>query len=281
MFPGPALDILYDAFNEVAQANEHAAALTVVGDFGQLPPITDRDPQGREIPETAMFAFEGNCWRPNFSPHTKRLTQIWRQDNEGFVHALQAARRGAGDEALTYLRGLGVRFEQRLSTAFEGTTLCAHNDTVDTYNMQRLYQLPGDNNRVPAVTSTRWAIPGPDGRPPKEWEQIPETFPFKLGAYVMILSNNAPTWANGDCGTLVSATPNQFVVRLKRNGREVNIGRITRTTTTRTKPAGILDADVIALTGDVADGRVAGSWSGICLSMTIWYARTANLPGKW
>jgi ATP-dependent DNA helicase PIF1 len=246
MFSGPAMDILYAACNEVAQANDHSVALTVVGDFCQLPPIVDRDPQGRDIPETAKFAFEADCWRPTFSDHTKRLTRIWRQDNEEFVHALQAARRGAGEEALAHLQALGVRFEQRLSDAFEGTTLCANNVAVDRHNRRRLFQLPGDNNRVPVAVSTRWSL---DGRQPSEWRLIPHEFPFKTGAYVMILSNDRPAlnWANGDCGTVVGQHDRQLIVRLKRNNRDVLIGKITRTFTTRERPTGVADADVIAV----------------------------------
>jgi ATP-dependent DNA helicase PIF1 len=246
MFSSPAMDILYAACNEVAQANDDSSLkLTPVGDFCQLPPIADRD-----TPATGKFAFEADCWVPNFSQHTTRLTHIFRQEDIDFVHALQAARRGAGEEALAYLQRVGVRFERSLSNTFDGTTLCATNREVDRYNLRRLYLVPPEGvDRVPCVESIRWAIPGPDGRQPSEWQQIPQMFPFKLGAYVMILCNDTTgfTWANGDCGTLVSATPKQFVVRLKRNRRDVIIGKVTRTLTTRQKPAGINDADMIVV----------------------------------
>jgi len=239
MLSGPALDILYAAFNEVAQASP--VALTIVGDFCQLPPIADR-----ERPETAMFAFEAPCWRPNFADHTTRLTRIWRQENEQFVHALQAARRGAGEEALAHLQTIGIRFEQRLSDAFDGTTLCATNAAVDAYNRRRLLQLPGDNTRVQVAISTRWSL---DHRQPSEWNSIPHEFPFKPGAYAMILANDRPlfSYANGDCGTIEGTAGRQLVVKLRRNGQSVLIGKVTRTITTRTKPLGILDADVIVL----------------------------------
>ena len=246
MFCAPAMDILYAACNEVAQPNDDSnLKLTPVGDFCQLPPIADTD-----TPTTGKYAFEADCWVPHFSPHTTRLTHIFRQEDIDFVHALQAARRGAGEETLAYLQRVGVRFERSLSNTFDGTTLCANNHEVDVYNRRRLYLVPPEGgDRVPCVESTRWASPGPDGRPPSEWQQIPPMFPFKLGAYVMILSNDTSgfTWANGDCGTLVGATPNQFAVRLKRNGREVVIGKVTRTLTTRQKPAGINDAGMIVV----------------------------------
>jgi len=240
MFSAPAMDVLYNAYNELAQGHPDIK-LTIVGDFCQLPPIPDQDSPGTE-----RYAFEADCWRPNFSGHTTRLTTIWRQEHEDFVLALQAARRGAGDEALAHLQRSGVRFEPRLSDTFEGTTLCATNDAVDRYNHRRLYQLPGDNARVPVVRSTRWSQ---DGSQPSEWRLIPEHFRFKHGAYVMILSNDRPsfTWANGDCGTVVGGHDNQLVVRLKRNNQEVLIGKIIRPSTTRRRPTGVLDADMIVV----------------------------------
>lgn len=256
MLSGPAMDILYSAFNSVAQANDCPVGLTVVGDFCQLPPIADPG-----APETGRFAFEAECWRPNFSEHTNRLTRIWRQDDADFLHALGAARRGAGEETVEYLQRVGVRFERSLNDSFEGTTLCATNEVADRYNLRRLCLVPPEGTGVSGADSTRWGIPGPDGHQPSEWKQIPEVFPFKFGAYVMILSNGTPefTWVNGDCGTLVGTSGNQLVVRLTRNGREVNIGKITRKLTTRKKPAGIRDADVIVLGNEFEYDAMVGT----------------------
>jgi hypothetical protein len=239
MLPAPALDVLYKAFNEVAQRVEHPIKLTPVGDFCQLPPIPDRDAPGMD-----RYAFEANCWRPHFSEHTTRLTRIWRQEHEEFVRALQAVRRGAGDEVLEQLRRLGVRFEPRLISDFEGTTLIATNDQVDLYNFRRLCQIPGDNTRIPMAPSARWS---PEARQPSEWEHIPEQFPLKPGAYVMLLANGPGfTYVNGDCGTLIGTEGDQVVIRLKRNNNEVRIGKIIRTRTTRTRPP-VRDADIIVV----------------------------------
>ncbi len=252
MFSAPAMDVLYNACNEVSRTNDRPMALTVVGDFCQLPPIADAG-----TPETGRYAFESDCWRPNFSENTTRLTRIWRQDNPEFLQALHAARRGVGEEALAYLQRAGVRFEPRLSDGFEGTTLCATNNVVDDYNWRRLRQLPGDNTSIRATPSTRWSM---DGRQPSEWKSIPDQFAFKPGAYVMILSNEtqAFTWVNGDCGTAIGTDGNQVVVRLRRNNTEVRIGKIIRKVTTHKKPAGVRDADVIV----IADEREYDSLAG-------------------
>ena len=90
--PRPAMDVLYNACNEVSRTNDRPMALTVVGDFCQLPPIADPG-----TPETGRYAFEADCWRPNFSENTTRLTRIWRQDDAEFLQALHAARRGVGE----------------------------------------------------------------------------------------------------------------------------------------------------------------------------------------
>ena len=134
-----------------------------------------------------------------------------------------------------------------MSDTFEGTTLCATNDAVDRYNLRRLRLVAPEGDNAYGVDSTRWGIPGRDGRELSEWKNIPDTFRFKVGAYVMILSNLAPSWVNGDCGTLVGGNNDQIVVRLKRNGDEVAIGKVTRTRTTRRQPAGVRDADVIVV----------------------------------
>lgn len=239
MFSAPALDILYRAFNEVAQRLDHPIKLTLAGDFCQLQPMADPD-----SPDTAKYAFEANCWRPHFSENTMRLTRNWRQGHEHFISALQAARRGAGEEALAYLQRLGVRFEPHLIDQFEGTTLNARNVDVDQYNMVRLRQMP---NGGPFFRreSSRWAL---NDREPSEWKDIPEVFHFRIGAYVMVLSNDCPQfrWVNGDCGTVVGTEEDKIIVRLKRNNDEVAIGKIVRERTTRISP-GIAERDMIVV----------------------------------
>jgi ATP-dependent DNA helicase PIF1 len=234
------LDVLYNAFREVSWERP-GIKLTVVGDFCQLPPTPDPGSPGTE-----RYAFEAECWRPNFSENTTRYTKIWRQEHEAFIGALRAARRGAGEEALGHLHAAGVRFEPGLNHRFEGTTLIPINDDVDVYNMRRLREAPGDNASIITELSIRWAVDGPE---PGEWRTIPTRFDCKPGVYVMILSNDAPTfrWVNGDCGTVLGREGDQFVVRLKRNDSEVSIGKITRPHTTRRRPAGVAEADMIVL----------------------------------
>lgn len=235
MLCAPALDLLYRACNEVTQEGDHPRIkLTLAGDFCQLPPIADS-----EAPGTERYAFEADCWQSSFAQHITRLRRIRRQENEDFVRALQAARRGDGEETLAHLQTCGVRFEPRLIEAFEGTTLIATNDHVDAYNRRRLLRLP-DGDRVLTGESTRW------GHHPSESSHIPDRFYFKIGAYVMILANDCPAfrWVNGDCGTVVGTHGDHVVVRLQRNNAEVRIGKIIRERKTRTRPRDVLHADI-------------------------------------
>ena len=79
MFSAPAMDLLYSACSEVAQANDHPLALTVVGDFCQLPPIADPDRRS-----TGNMRLKGIAGVRTFSDYTTRLTNIWRQEHEDF-----------------------------------------------------------------------------------------------------------------------------------------------------------------------------------------------------
>ena len=73
------------------------------------------------------------------------------------------------------------------SDEFEGTTLRATNAVVDAYNMRRLRQLPGDSSRIHCgpdpPDGMRWVA-----QPSRVGETYREDFLFKIGAYVMILS---------------------------------------------------------------------------------------------
>jgi hypothetical protein len=225
MLSGQKLDLIFQAFNEVG-----AIKLTLTGDFAQLQPIEERDPNGRQLP--LKYAFDADCW-PHFAKTTNRLTKMWRQDNPVFLEALNALRRGNGAEALSHLQALGVEFRPRIDENFAGTTLRAENESVDRYNRFRLLQLEG-GDRVIQAGSTRWALDGQPG----EWKHVPEWFPFKIGAFVMVLANDTPEfrYVNGDCGTVVDLGDGCIRVKLDRTGDVVDIRKILRTKTCRDLP---------------------------------------------
>ena len=225
MLHSQALDLLFQAFSDVG-----AIKLTLTGDFCQLAPIPERDPNTRR-PLPVKYAFEADCW-PHFAKATNRLTKIWRQENLGFLDALNALRRGDGAEAVEHLQALGVEYRPRFDQNFPGTTLIPENRWVEDYNMRRLRQLAtARDNRLITAPSTRWSLESP----PTEWDKIPEEFTFRIGAYVMILANGAQ-YVNGDTGHVVDVEDRCIHVQMERTGDVVKIGKIVRTDTRRELP---------------------------------------------
>lgn len=196
--------------------------LTLVGDFAQLPPVK------------ATFAFESPEWS-RFQDTTHTLTEIRRQADPAFIHALRAARLGDGKTALQYF-GDVVGLQEQTNDVFDGPTILARNEAVDRFNQLRMDKLTG---RAVSFTSTRWGKQrsewGNPDKPPQTWG-IPQTLQLKVGALVMILANRryeGPPpqpymYVNGDLGEIVGADPYVARVRLQRNGREVDVECIGR-----------------------------------------------------
>ncbi len=161
--------------------------LTLVGDFAQLPPVK------------AKFAFEVEEW-DRFEPTTTKLTEIRRQTDVDFIKALQAARRGDAGTALEYFRDY---IEPNRDLDFPGTTIVAKNAQVDRHNAIKLSDIPGERR---SFLQKCW------GKQRPEWNKnIPEKLDLKLGATVMVLSNQRYSqsllsgfrYVNGDIGEVV------------------------------------------------------------------------------
>jgi len=218
------------------QEEQPQIGITLVGDFGQLPPVPDDDPKtGKKLP--VQFCFDSPEW-PRFADHTTTLTKIWRQDNQDFIRGLHAVRRGDVTTALTFFTP--DRFSTETDDAFEGTTIFAKNDAVDRYNGLRL-----DRLQTPPMSfvSTRKGKQRPD------WKNIPSVLAVKEGALVMILSNHRVyededdstghiVYANGDLGTVIGAQENRggWSVRLHRNQQVVTVIPIIRENTIPLEP---------------------------------------------
>jgi ATP-dependent DNA helicase PIF1 len=235
MMDGDQLDIIYQAtkmLNESrAMAGLEPLGILLTGDFAQLPPIK------------AKWAFEAECW-PVFEAATERLTKVWRQTDIKFIEAVNHIRAGRGMVGATMLSQMGVEFTKHIDNSFVGTTIIAKNEPVNNFNWLRHSRLPG----VPTyVTSSRWMTKGRQF--PKEWEIIPNELKLKVGAYVMIKANDAPTFSyvNGDCGHVVaydndpdSDSQGLFTIRLVRNDLEVQVGKLTRKVAQKEPPEELL-----------------------------------------
>lgn len=225
MLDARQLDIFYVA---IRQLNERRAeegleplGLVLTGDFCQLSPIK------------AKWAFQADCW-PEFERTTTRLSKVWRQANPIFLDAINHIRSGRGMVGAIKLGQLGVPFQRAADSSFKGTTILAKNDAVDNFNALAHSRVPGVPYTVP---SSRW------GEQCSEWtKNIPHAFNAKVGAYVMILSNDSPdfTYVNGDCGLVKEAADQLYSIELVRNSQIVHIGRITRLKSQKTPPDQLL-----------------------------------------
>jgi hypothetical protein len=220
MIPAQQLDVFCDALSKVngRTSSTHPLGLILIGDMCQLPPVK------------ADWIFKASIW-PEFHANTTRLTKVWRQSDPKFLSAINALRRGEGKKAAEILREIAT-FAPVTHKEWDGTTLVGKNDQVDNHNFIRLTQMKGD---LYNIDSARW------GKQAPEWtKHIPAKLQVKIGAYVMILTNDVSsgdfTYCNGDTGHIVAFEPGYVCVELKRTGQTVRISKIHRTQTTREEP---------------------------------------------
>lgn len=195
--------------------------LTLVGDFAQLPPVK------------AEYAFESPEW-PAFEAHTHRLTKVWRQDDQDFIAALMAARRGDKEPVVEFFRS---RLVPQQDHHFEGTTVLGKNESVDAFNALRMDAHKGSWARYSA---TRW------GTQRGDWKNIPDVLSLKVGALVMILANKREkgvdgepgplVYANGDLGEIEACGSDRVHVRLQRTGEVVEVDYLERQNTIPLEP---------------------------------------------
>ena len=227
MFSGRALDILYRAIQEAnARDNAKPLGLTLIGDFAQLPPIKE------------PWLFQADCWK-EFAQNTTRLTKNWRQSSDWFISALNAIRVGDARHGADLFREGGVLFHDAGLPNFDGTTILARNADVDRHNYLCYSALK--RGREIIVRSTRWGDQRGEWSP--ERGLVPLESRFKIGAYVMILANDAPrfNYVNGDCGYVrdYNDITGKFTIELIRTGKIVEIGFIERYHTVKDKPSSL------------------------------------------
>jgi len=201
MLDGRALDIIYNAIQEVNRKGSigKQLGLVLLGDAGQLP-VVDKD--------GAIPFFKAECW-DKF--RITALREIKRQADKDFIRSLNLVRGGQFDEALEWFRD-NVEFAKSLDKNFPGPTIVSRNRTVDAFNQEALARLGGEEYYYPRRI---WIEEGE--REPSEWRNIPETLTLKIGAQVMILTNDhTANYANGDLGSIVQLFPKHVVVKLFR-----------------------------------------------------------------
>lgn len=164
-----------------------------VGDFGQLPPV-------KETP-----AFESTLWK---YVDVLTLSQVHRTSDLEFIDALRSLRVGDAKSAFPYFEGLG--FHRSIDMDFEGTTLYAINASADRHNKYSLERLPGES---------KYYYPIKKGDPVPEWKNIQDPLELKVGALVIMRSNQWESgYANGDQGYVTSMGVDYVDVDLLRGG---------------------------------------------------------------
>lgn len=238
MMHAEQLDTIYKAIYEVNMGDDqhdplkYPLGLTLTGDFCQLPPVKGR------------WAFLADCW-PEFAAATTRLTKVWRQQDPGFLDAINLARSGNGELSAICLKKLGANFSLAVDLNFDGTTIVAKNAEADRFNQQRLLWLTTPSF---ALETKRW------GQQSGEWRNIPDRLILKPGCLVMLLANKqidgSFQYVNGDHAHVIEYSDDATFynwagdsyeapgVRVKsvRTKEEFWVERIVRYNTTRDKP---------------------------------------------
>lgn len=228
MLEEPQLDYLYRAAQEANRYKDlqtRPLGIMLVGDFAQLPPVKGE------------WAFKASCW-PEFASNTIRMDKVWRQDEGPFLDALNAARMGNGGLCAEILTAAGMRWNTARVVEFDGTTILCKNDMVSRHNAEVLRTLRG---KVFMATSERWGVQRSEwgeSRRTHEWG-IPPKQEFKIGAYVMVLSNARDfSVVNGDCGYIRQWQNDIFTIELVRTGKTIELGKIVRDVTQEEEPPG-------------------------------------------
>lgn len=184
--------------NEYTAMPEEGLKVLFVGDFCQLPPVA-ADNDG--IP---YYAFKSNKWQEVINAATTvKLTKVWRQANQAFLGAINAARAGDEEAAakgfFTLLAG-EVNITDRVNiTDYPGVTIVSKNKDVDFINENRFKQLVAAGKQVWKLSNYRW------GKQSGEWKNIPEAVEICDTALVMVLANRVRAdgtmvYANGSLG---------------------------------------------------------------------------------
>ncbi len=221
MMGADCLDILVGEF-EVFNSRDDVQArgglgLILAGDFCQLGPIKEK------------YAFQGRTWG-YFASNVTRLSKVWRQTDQTFLEAINAAREGDGDKAAAMLSDIqSITWRGVSSTSFDGTTIVATNLEADRINNQRLQKLIRDGNKEFTLSNFRW------GKQRGEWKLIPDELKLCDNGYVMILCNDCPkfTYANGDCGYVKNFSDGFVDIELARGEVNVRINKVTRQMTSK------------------------------------------------
>jgi ATP-dependent DNA helicase PIF1 len=191
--------------------------LILVGDFLQLPPVTENF-------KSPLWLFKSKHWA-RFTQSVVRLQTQYRHTNGDFIKGLNLLRAGRGGEALPYLQKAGVTFPPVPTVGsmddFDGVVLTATKTARNNINRKRYDAIEAEEV---TFNTERW------GKQQKEWKEIQDTVSLKVGCRVMILRNlyekvdgrTTLTQANGETGIILSLD-SQCVQVQRDDGSVINV----------------------------------------------------------
>ena len=194
MLDAQVLDSVDRVLRVVRQREQAFGGLQVifVGDFFQLPPISERGG------EPARFAFESRAWM-SANPIVCYLSEQHRQEDATYLATLSAIRRGEIDDSVyahLETRKVGEGFVQK-----EVTRLYTHNADVDRMNQDELSRIDGESRSYTMETMGNSKLV--EGLVKNCMS--PEVLTVKIGATVMFTKNNFEAgFVNGTLGTVVA-----------------------------------------------------------------------------
>lgn len=171
--------------------------LVFTGDFFQLPPVQDRNPNSPK----PMFGFECKAWQQGIQ-RTVFLNQVFRQKDNDLIDLLNSIRFG---EVTPQMIDLIRKFEREVECpdGIEPTELFPTRKEVEIANRRKLDKLPGYEMNYQALDTGNI-----DGKYSSYFEAIPaeRNLTLKEDTQVMMLKNRDDTLVNGTMGKVLFFT---------------------------------------------------------------------------
>lgn len=168
--------------------------IIMVGDLMQLPPVISNQAIRDMVNDKygGKWFFDATVWK-NTMYHKIKLTKNFRQNDEHFINLLNKVKYGEIEQA--DLDTINERFVGRVMKT-DAPVLCTLNKMVDNINDVMLRRIDGE------YTTLVGSIEG-DFR--MNSCNVDETIKLKVGAKVMILSNDSDgkRWVNGTFGEFI------------------------------------------------------------------------------
>ena len=195
MMDAGTLDLIVMAVEKYNQTFKKDLGIVVMGDPGQLPPVTGK---------AFFLAKSWEHFKVSF------LTEVKRQKDVEFIEALNQIRKGEVKQAAEWFEE-NITFTKDINYRFRGTTFFSTNDEVSRFNRTCLQQLKGKPKRYKANLI---------GKADPTWRSIPQAITLKRGCIIQLLYNDFELgFANGDNAIVNDMWENSLYITLLRKNK--------------------------------------------------------------